>query len=314
MKKWLFLFIFISTNLFAQESGVKFFSFPDTINKNRLKTVTIGQGVIWFGSMIGLNQAWYAHYPRSRFQLYNDSKEWQQVDKTGHAWSAYWGAQFSSSLFRWSGISQKKAAIYGAGMGIAYESVIEILDGFSKEWGFSVGDMAANTAGSLLFATQEYAWQEQRIQYKFSSTFFKKYPTSSEQNRANNLYGTSFFEHVLKDYNHQTYWLSVNAWSFAKESKLPKWLNIAVGYGANGMYGGYENFGLDKVTNQTYDLSYIKRTRQFYLAPDIDLGKIEFRGRKFKLLKALNVLKIKFPMPAIEFNTNGKFIFHPIYF
>ena len=314
MKKWLFIVVLFSNSLLAQNKIKSFFSFPDTINHTRLKTVVIGQGTIWLSSMYGLNKAWYANYPRSRFQFYNDIKEWQQVDKVGHAWSAYWGAQLSSSLFRWSGVSQKKSALYGAGMGIAYVSVIEVLDGFSKEWGFSVGDIAANTSGALLFASQEYAWQEQRIQFKFSSSFWKKYATAEEQQRAHNLYGNSPFEKILKDYNHQTYWLSLNPWSFNKESHFPKWLNIAVGYGADGMLGGYENYGTDKITNRPYNFSELKRVRQFYISPDIDLSKIEFRGHKFKLLKALNVLKIKFPMPALEYNNEGKLIFHPLFF
>lgn len=314
MKKWLFILLFFSTSMSAQKKIKTFFSFPDTVNITRFKIVTIGQGTIWLSSMYGLNKAWYADFPRSSFHFYNDIKEWQQVDKVGHAWSAYWGAQLSSSMFRWAGVSQKKSALYGAGMGIAYVGVIEILDGFSKEWGFSVGDIGANTAGALLFATQEYAWQEQRIQFKFSSSFWKKYPTVAEQNRAHNLYGNSPFEKILKDYNHQTYWLSVNPWSFKKESKFPKWLNIAVGYGADGMYGGYENYGIDKITNLPFDFSSTPRVRQYYLSPDIDLSKIEIRGHKFKLLKALNVLKIKFPMPTLELNSLGELKFHALYF
>jgi len=157
-------------------------------------------------------------------------------------------------------------------------------------------------------------WQEQRIQFKFSSSFWKKYATAAAQQRAHNLYGKSPFEKILKDYNHQTYWLSVNPWSFKKEGNFPKWLNIAVGYGANGMLGGYENYGTDKITNQPYNFSELKRVRQFYISPDIDLSKIEFRGHKLKVLKALNVLKIKFQMPALEYNNQGKLRFHPLFF
>jgi hypothetical protein len=52
-------------------------------------------------------------------------------------------------------------------------------------------------------------------------------------------------EQMLKDYNGQTYWLSVNLHSFYKGSKIPKWLNLAIGYGANGMLtGNGENNGL----------------------------------------------------------------------
>ena len=48
-------------------------------------------------------------------------------------------------------------------------------------------------------------------------------------------------QQVLKDYNGQTYWLSANIWSFNKESNFPRWLNVAFGYGADGMLYGENN-------------------------------------------------------------------------
>ena len=170
IKKVLPFLVFMTQFVYGQKKEhPSFLLASDTLNTQRLKSVCIGQGALWVGSMVALNQAWYAHYPRSSFHFFNDNHEWNQIDKVGHSWSAYWGTQFSSSLFRWSGMPRRKAAIYGAGMGIAYEGVIEILDGFSTKWGFSLGDMAANTSGSLLYATQEYAWGEQRIEFKFST-------------------------------------------------------------------------------------------------------------------------------------------------
>ncbi len=321
-KKILPLFLLITQLLHAQKKEhTPFFVAADSLNTRRLNSVCIGQGAIWVGSMVALNQAWYAHYPRSAFHFFNDDHEWNQVDKVGHSWSAYWGAQFSSSLFRWSGVPRKRAAIYGAGMGIAYEGVIEILDGFSKKWGFSIGDMAANTSGSLLYATQEYAWGEQRIEFKFSTHHYH-YSSNDLQARADNLFGSSPMERILKDYNAQTYWLSANIWSFAKKSRFPKWLNIAVGYGADGLYGGFDNIQRDD-NNQimmntngqpVFDRRDIARTRQFYLAPDIDLSKIEMRGHRLKLLKVLNGLKLKFPLPAFELNNQGHFNFRGLYF
>lgn len=304
----------------AQNPG-GFFTYPDSLDKKRLSLVCAGEGTLWLGSMIALNKAWYANYPRSGFHLFNDIEEWNQVDKVGHAWSAYWGTQLSSSLYRWSGIPQQKAALYGAATGIAYMSVIEILDGFSKKWGFSLGDMAANAGGSLLYAGQTYAWGEQRIEFKFS-THFNRYASGDLAWRANNLFGASRIERFLKDYNAQTYWLSANLWSFAKASKLPRWLNIAVGYGADGLYGGFDNVQRDDDHNivlntngqPAFDRRDIPRSRQFYLAPDIDLSKIRIHGKTPRMFRVLNGLKLKFPLPALEWHTQRGLIFHPLYF
>jgi hypothetical protein len=138
----------------------------------------------------------------------------------------------------------KKTTGYGSGglSGTAFLTVVEVLDGFSSGWGFSIGDLGADLAGSgLLFIAQELAWNEQRIQVKFS--FHRNtYNDPLLNRRADDLFGNrTHLERMLKDYNGQTYWMSANLKSFFKKSNLPAWLNIAVGYGADGMFGGTEN-------------------------------------------------------------------------
>lgn len=103
---------------------------------------------------------------------------------------------------------------------------------------------------------------------------------------------------MLKDYNAQTYWLSANLKSFFPQNSLPAWLNIAVGYGADGMFGGFENKWLDNMGNEVsrYD---IKRSRQYYLAPDIDFTRIKTRSKFLRTgFSILNAFKL--PAPAIE--------------
>jgi hypothetical protein len=313
LKKLLLLILLFTLRAGAQEHRLfNLLKNSDTLNSKRLIAVSAAQGGIWAGSLVALNQAWYANYPRSDFHLFNDSGEWLQVDKVGHAFSAYWAANLSSKFFMWSGVKRKKAALLGAGMGIAYESVIEILDGYSAEWGFSVADMAANLSGSVLFASQELAWQEQRIRFKFS-THRVRYADAEQQLKADNLYGTSKPERILKDYNGQTYWWSINLWSFAKESSWPAWLNIAVGYGAEGMLGGYSNDWTDKY-NVYHDRRDVPRIRQLFISPDIDFSKMRYRGRYLKLFKVLNILRFKFPLPTLEINTYGDVKIHPVYF
>lgn len=65
--------------------------------------------------------------------------------------------------------TERKKAIWLGGLsGLAYQSIIEIQDGFSSEWGFSWGDMAANTLGAATFVAQQLGWKEQRLQIKLS--------------------------------------------------------------------------------------------------------------------------------------------------
>jgi hypothetical protein len=117
------------------------------------------------------------------------------------------------------------------------------------------------------------------------------------------LYNKCYYARLLKDYNAQTYWLSFNLKSFLPARNIPKWLNVSIGYGAEGMFGGYENLSYDKDGNVDFDRRDIKRYRQLYLSPDIDLTKINTKSKALKtVFEVFNVLK--FPAPALELS-NG---------
>ncbi len=271
-----------------------------------------GLNVAGYGtSLILFNNTWYKNYPRTSFHTFNDSKEWLQMDKAGHSWAAFNAARGSAAMWRWAGVSSKKAAWIGGLSSTAYLTVIEILDGHSAEWGWSWSDMGANLFGSGLFIAQETGWQEQRIQLKFS--FHRnRYNESQLEERANDLFGKSWSERMLKDYNAQTYWLSANLKSFFPKSNLPAWLNVAAGYGADGMFGGFENKWEDELGNEItrYD---IQRKRQFYLAPDIDFSKIPTKSKFLKTaFSFLNSFKC--PSPALMLDSKGKFRAYALYF
>lgn len=277
----------------------------------RVKIIAATNLVGYSGAMVGLYSAWYKNYPQSNFHSFNDFPEWKQIDKIGHAYSAYAESKASMELWRWTGIDRKKRIWIGGMSGAFYQTVIEVLDAYSAEWGWSWADFGANLLGSGMLVAQELAWDEQRIQFKFS--FHRKsYNDASLNQRSDKIFGKSTAERFLKDYNGQTYWLSVNLKSFFPKSKLPAWLNISIGTGAEGMFGANENIGKDDNGNINFYRPDIKRYRQWYLAPDIDLTKIKTNKKGLKLvLTLLNI--IKFPMPALEYS-NGKFRFNAIGF
>ena len=197
-------------------------------------------------------------------------------------------------------MSQKNQLIYGATLDFTFLTAVEVLDGYSAEWGFSWSDMAANAAGTGLYVGQELLWDEQRITLKYSF-----HQTKYASQRPDKL-GNGFFEEFLKDYNGQTYWLSGNIHSFFKDSKVPKWLNVAVGYGAEGMLVG---------DNESVDNLGITQNpkRQFYLSLDVDLSRIKTNSHLLKsILEVLNVIKV--PFQALELDSNGKLKAHPVYF
>lgn len=265
-------------------------------SRKRLAIVASTEAVLYAGSMIGLNELWYKDYPRSSFHFFNDNDEWLQMDKVGHFTTSYYVGRIGIDLLKWTGADRKKAIWYGGMLGSFYQTTVEVLDGYSTEWGFSIGDFAANTAGSLLVIGQELAWDEQRIvlKYSFQQSNFALYRP--------NILGSTIYENLLKDYNGQTYWLSINLASFMKkETTFPSWLNVAVGYGANGVTGGSFNPPyIDENGNQLY----FDRYRQYYISLDADLSKIKTKSKFLKtVFKTIGFIKI--PAPALEFNKNG---------
>jgi uncharacterized protein YfiM (DUF2279 family) len=281
-----------------------------SIHHTRLWWVAGAHAAFWTGSYIALNKSWYASYPRSSFHFFNDNSEWEQMDKIGHVWTSYNVGRASVEMWKWTGLSRKRSVIYGGLSAIAYQSIIEIQDGFSAEWGFSWGDMTANVIGAAAYISQELGWKDQRIQIKMSYWPYN-YPPDLI-GRRNQLFGKSLAERTLKDYNSQTYWISANLKSFFKASKLPAWLNVSLGYSADGMLGGTENKWTDKQGNY-FNRTDIPRVRRFFIAPDIDLTKIKTKSKLLKtIFFTLNILKI--PAPAIELDSKGRFVGHLLYY
>ncbi|MBX2888071.1 MAG: DUF2279 domain-containing protein [Ferruginibacter sp.] len=298
--------LFVSPpNVYAQ------YTFRDTIvdqslkypyNKRNTTRIAIGHGVIIGGSLTALSTAWYKNHKQTSFHFFNDMPEWMQMDKIGHIYSTYTAGHISRELWRTTGIDRKKQIWYGGLSGVAFQTVIETLDGFSSEWGWSWGDFGANILGAGMFISQELAWDEQRIQMKFSFNH-KRYGDPELNVRSDQIFGRSAIERFLKDYNGQTYWLSTDIKYILPHANLPDWLQVSIGTGIEGVFGGRENFA-EKDGLVIFNRPDIKRYRQWYLAPDIDLTKIKTQKRFIRtLLNMVNV--IKFPTPALALS-NGK--------
>lgn len=297
--KLLFIVCFVNVAS-AQLTPPSFWVKSDTLQKPRRNFVVITEASLATATLIGLDRIWYADFPRSSFRFINDNNEWLQMDKAGHVFTSYYVGQVGADVLAWSGVSKKDQLIYGATLGFGFLTAVEVMDGFSAEWGASWGDVIANGLGTGLYVGQELLWEEQRIKLKYSF-----HRTRFAELRPSKL-GDGFLEEVLKDYNGQTYWLSANVHSFFKQSKIPKWFNVAFGYGAEGLLAGTSD-------TQREIFPDFKRFRQFYLSIDIDLTKIKTNSKFLKsVFSVVNFIKI--PAPTLEINSLGKTKFHIIYF
>jgi hypothetical protein len=319
---FLLIILFCTNGLFGQTNGV-FFETPDSLDKKRFNhSLVAGLGVYATGSTWLWTQ-WYSQYELGRFQFHNDMGDWAHMDKAGHVYSAYTEASIAYSYIRWTGLSKQKSLLAAVLVGSGVQLTFEIMDGFSNDWGFSIPDVAFNTLGVGVFAFQEKIWNEQRIILKSSNTF-SPYPTytligqdGNETNlkeRGDELYGSGLGARYLKDYNTMNLWLSVNPTSFIrnKNSRFPKWLNLALGYGAENLYGGVDNNWPADEPNYFLDPTDFPRYSQYYLSFDIDFTRIETNSGFLKAaFKVLNIFKV--PSPSLEYNRINGFQFIPLY-
>lgn len=299
MKKIVFivvLFLFCRS-IFSMEKDTLAITLSQQKKHNAIfSSLSIGASAT---SFIGLNSLWYKDYPRSNFHFFNDSKEWMQMDKCGHAFTAYQlGRNFYNTLIT-SDSNRNRNIFLGGASGLIYLTSIEILDGKSTQWGFSKSDMVANTFGYFLFASQEYFLQQQFISLKFS------YHKSAFANVRPETFGHNFQQRLLKDYNGQTYWLSAPlSLNRSNTKRFTRWLCISFGYSID------ENVFAD---NNINSVNNFQATREFFFSFDADLNRIEWRRKWMKkIASVINFIKI--PSPTIGIRSDGKVKVYPVYF
>lgn len=218
------------------------------------------------------------------------------MDKAGHVYTAYHLSATNAILLQRAGVSKKKALLWSSIASTGMMLPIEILDGYSANYGASWGDFVANSIGAFL-PFQQLLWGETYIYPKFS---FSASPYA--QLRPNTL-GATFYEQLLKDYNGQTYWLSTNFNLFSKQDVFPDWLAFSVGYSGKEMVYGNET---ENAVNGYH------AQRQFFLSLDVDFSKVETQKQWLRtLLYIANLIKI--PFPALEWRQNQVNL-HLVYF
>ncbi|MDP5172492.1 MAG: YfiM family protein [Bacteroidia bacterium] len=290
------LFLLVGSSCLAQLRVNGSLFMPDSV-PNRARTIGVNSfiGGGYVISMTTLGLAWYADEDLGSFHFFDDSFEWKQMDKMGHAYGSFLTSSWFMGLNQWAGMPRRKAIVLGSLQGFLSVSSIELFDAFGETWGFSWSDVAANATGASLAVLNESLWGEQRIMYKWN---YLPSPYAGDPD-FERLFGNNFAEWLLKDYNGQSYWLSLRVHSFLPESSFkdhyPKWLNLAVGYGAYGLEGGYDDPNGSWTTREY---------RQFYLSLDFDTSQIHTRSQTLNfLLGALNYIRI--PLPTVRFDKYG---------
>ncbi|MEP0547540.1 MAG: DUF2279 domain-containing protein [Rhodothermales bacterium] len=212
-----------------------------------------------------------------RFRILNDWDYVRWSDKAGHVYSSSIFTRFYRTSFRWAGLSERDAALWGAGAAWTQMFYYEVLDGFGPLWGFSPGDLAANTLGVGFTTAKEFVPALEPFSVKASY-----WPSGWE--------GKNFTD----DYAGQTLWLTANLHGLAPDGALkealPEWLNIAVGYGAR---------DLDEREYLT--------TSTVYLALDIEPTILPFEGKVWDTIAGW-LHYGHFPAPGIRLTPRPAFV------
>lgn len=287
------IFVFLLLSSVAQGQ-----SLPDSedvpIKRKQLRIAAVSAGAVYTAGLAGLNHLWYRHADQQPFRFFDDNAEWKQVDKLGHFYASFHLSQGFARGLRHYNVPARKSDLTGALLGFAVLLPIEVFDGFSAAYGASVGDILADAGGAAFYLAQTRLWNEVRIHPKFSFRY------SSYAGLRPELLGEGL-ERIIKDYNGQTYWLSFDMDKFAR---FPRWLNLAVGYGADGMI-----YARDE---QHRPNGFAPPQRQLFLGVDFDVTAVNTRSRTVKtLLFFVNMIRI--PAPALEFR-DGRFRAHAFYF
>ena len=285
------LLLLIATDSPSQDSS--FFQ-----NKKKYLVIT-STSAAYTGSLLYLQKIWYKPYHTTSFHFFNDNAEWSKMDKLGHSFTAFYATHYLKNLYKWAGISNP--SIWASLTSFSYLLTIEILDGYSTGWGFSWGDFSANILGLILFQAHQLT-SSPLFTIKFSY-FPTSYPSFNPS-----LLGQSTLEQLIKDYNGQTYWISISP--FYKWKKNMEWFCLSFGYGIDGYIGARSNIYYKN--NHLMDYTSIPRQQQWYLSIDVDLSKI--KPKKVWLNNLLHTLNfIKIPAPAFEWKGNNLY-FRPFLF
>lgn len=275
---------------------------PEGVNKKKLRRLIIAESGSYAVGMTGCYFLWYKNAVGGGFHFFDDTREWMMMDKMGHFATSYIMTQQTAGWYQRCGLQEKNANKIAALQTVFVMTSVEVFDGFSRNWGFSPADFGFNVLGAGAYWISNL---HPRISIlpKFS------YGNSEIAQYRPDVLGSNFPEKLLKDYNGQTYWWSVNLnkliapgvdWGNFKSA-----ICFSFGYGAHGMTGGHENVFINE---QGEVVPYFQRYNQFYLSLDLDLTKIRTKNFPFlgRILKAVNILKI--PFPGVEFSRGNVFM------
>ncbi len=236
------------------------------INKERL--IILGaSSALTFVYFYGIENNMWWKGQKSAFH-FNWKQDWSYAlgsDKFGHFFFGYFLSTNYSRALQWCGLKKGKSLFYSSLISIAYQTFIEIRDGFSRNYGFSWGDFAADLLGSFLPYLQERLDFTRELRFKIS--FFP----SEKFKRGSNRY-------IIDDYESTFDWIAVPLNKILPEqfkSNVFNFLNIALGHSVSALDTKHPShrfflsldFNAEAISTKSKFLKFILRLINFYHLP-----------------------------------------------
>ena len=99
--------------LVARTDAQDFQDTSDTVfSMQRFAWSTASVGTVSIGSIYGLSKLWYSQENQGSFHLFNDAKNWMQMDKLGHSFSCYHVTRGLDALFSLTGLRKRKSLFF----------------------------------------------------------------------------------------------------------------------------------------------------------------------------------------------------------
>lgn len=199
---------------------------PDLKLRNTATIAAIG--ALWAG--YGYNKWWNdgfgGGFKTTDEGWFGNGTDSGGADKLGHMFSNYASVRLLTPLLTATGNSREEAIRLAGWTTIGIFTAIEVVDGYSRKWGFSPQDVAMNVAGTALGV---YLESHPEVDDKFDFRF--AYRRSRD----------SGFD-PFGDYSGQRYLLVLKADGFETTRRVPalRYLELSLGYQARGFDPGGE--------------------------------------------------------------------------
>lgn len=248
----------------------------------------VGAGV-FTGFHIYYANTWWKDQ-RDFFKFAADGYYARNMDKASHVYTANVFTVVSATAYEWAGMAPGKALLYGAITSFAYETYIEINDGFAPNWGFDWGDVGANVFGAVYPFLQEEIKPLKHINFKwsFKPEWLKK-KTSTQQ------------DDLLDDYTSMNFWMSVNPMivlpkSVTNAKFYPNFLAVALGM---------------SIKDASHTAGSQRAKVEWILSLDWDVNQLPGNSDFMKKLKKI-LNFYHFPAPAVKISPEG--VWYGLYF